>query len=345
MSTNLELLINDNLNELSQEAVADLVVDFIDSAESLSPDEVHSAFYFLLRAGAYPQFFQMVIKAFKYDKFAIPWDLLIEVLNLSSAPVDQKFLKAIISGITQENAGPDASRSQRFDRYHQEFKTWRQERATVVNTSIENQKLKLMDQLDYFRSQRLYEQEKRLLAKLFNMYPDDQAIQKLYKAHRERYADEILSKTSRHKSRTSKINLIDPEDKIFGKELSDSLKKEALNSPEMAYELAISAFIHEEFESGLEILKNAPQSSEAQWLRLEMMLGAKRFLEIINILPNIENAYSDDSETFFATAYYRALSLWGLGQKDLAIEVMESLLESRPNYRSGLSLLSQWKSL
>ncbi|HRO68156.1 MAG TPA: hypothetical protein PL182_11375, partial [Pseudobdellovibrionaceae bacterium] len=68
-----------------------------------------------------------------------------------------------------------------------------------------------------------------------------------------------------------------------------------------------------------------------------------RLVELLHELARVELLQSEDSETFFATAYLRAQALWGLGQKHAAIEVMESLLASRPQYRSGLSLLSLWR--
>src|SRR5690606_30020977 len=97
------------------------------------------------------------------------------------------------------------------------------------------------------------------------------------------------------------------------------------------------------FETALEIIDLAPIEEEAlAWLRLEALLGCRRFIELLTELTNMEMALSHEPETFFATAYLRAQAFWGLGQKHNAIEVLEGLLASRPHYRAASSLLTLW---
>ena len=99
----------------------------------------------------------------------------------------------------------------------------------------------------------------------------------------------------------------------------------------------------DQFEDSLHILSFSNDESEAfLWFRLEALLKARHFVEVLHEITHIELQFAHEPETFFATAYLRAQAYWGLGQKHSAMEVMDSVLVSRPHYRAASALLSLW---
>jgi hypothetical protein len=56
----------------------------------------------------------------------------------------------------------------------------------------------------------------------------------------------------------------------------------------------------------------------------------------------MEIKYISDPETTFAVSYLRAQALQGLGQHGSALEIMQSIVRVRPNYRSAHSLILEW---
>lgn len=346
MAANLELEIQNQLLDHSTLEVTEQLLAYVRESENLGPDEVQSIFTFFLKTGSYKSIIHACLENFAIEKFPTPWHLFIEALTLGAYPMDQKILNAIVKGILDSKSELEACRSLRLDRYRQEFIRWRAARHEHYLNEVVAEKNKLLDQLDYVKSQRLYDQEKKVLSRLFKMFPDDEAIRTLYREHTERYAEEILLRKVRpQKQRNPFREKPDPEYEQVSKAFAESLVMQSIEVPNMAYELAVAALVHELYEAGLSILEQCPPSRPRDWLHLELLLGARHHLELLQSLNNVEIQYSDDPETFFATAYYRAQALWGLGQSHTAIEVLESLLESRPSYRSGLSLLSQWRSL
>ena len=344
MAANIELEIQNQLIAHTPFEVMEHLLSYAKEAEVLSPDEIQAIFTFFIKIGAYQSVLQLCLENFAIEKFATPWHLFIEALTLSALPVDQKTISSAIKGILETNSEMEACRSQMWDRYRQEFSRWRELRKVQFAEKHADTKFKLLDQLTYFRSQRLYDQEKKLLQRLFKMFPTDETVSKFYREHKERYADEILQKHIKPKVKKLNIDETDPELDKMSASFGEELIRKSESDTDMAYELAVSALMHEQYEAGLKIIEKAPPGKARYWLKLELLLGAKHHLELLHSLPEIELCYAEDSETFFATAYYRAQAIWGLGQNHLAIEVLESLLESRPSYRSGLSLLSRWKT-
>lgn len=92
----------------------------------------------------------------------------------------------------------------------------------------------------------------------------------------------------------------------------------------------------------LTILEKAPPSPTVDWQRLDFMLAARLFVDALEESQRLEAAYADDPEAIFAAAYARARALKGLGQTELAIDVMRALVRARPGYKSAQSFLLDW---
>ncbi|MNL11546.1 hypothetical protein D3C87_1323860 [compost metagenome] len=138
------------------------------------------------------------------------------------------------------------------------------------------------------------------------------------------------------------LNPTDPELNKILSALHDSLIEAAAENPELAADLAIAAVMFEMPETALKVLEFAEADASMIWLRMEVLLMARHFIELLNEISKTEVMFAHEPETFFATAYLRAQAFWGLGQKHTAIEVMEGLLISRPHYRAASALLSVW---
>ena len=101
----------------------------------------------------------------------------------------------------------------------------------------------------------------------------------------------------------------------------------------------------ESYETGLNIIRVYQNEIKSVWLLIEVLIKNNRYLEVLSILPIIEKSLADDPETFFATTYYRAISYWNLGEKNTALEILETLIETKPNYRSSEVLIEEWRKL
>lgn len=345
MSASLELEIKSLLDELGQpSAVAERLIPFIEGTEDMfTTSNVVTLSRFLLKTGQYAPLIEFVIKHFGNPEFRIPWPYFLEAIVLSRSDVTDMLADVLLEGIAETKEMAEASRSKALDLHTPTLKAERADRRLQIIKGYQRQKDSLLEQLVTLRTQQLYERERQLLQRLQRMYPGDPDVEREARNHRERYALEVLAKHSRMTKNVTFAAEPDPEVEALKPGLAASLREHAERDTSLAPDLAIAAAMADLWDEALDILAISPIASKFDWMRLELLLGANRHLELLNELPAAEQAHAGDSETFFATAYLRAQAMWALGQKHQAIEILESLLAARPQYRAGVSLLTIWK--
>lgn len=343
MSLNLELEIK---HLLSQEfSLQEVIIKLLQTAEEAGSQWTHpqteTLCQFLLRAEAPQMLIQFVLKQMTRFDFSIPWPYFLVALEKN---ITDKIAQSLQEGIQEEKAQLEASRSPALDDFFPHFRQHRRDRRIRAFKAYEQRKDDLLQQLQNLKLQNLVEKENEMLERLLRMFPGDPDISALKVDFRERNALEVISRRAPLK----KIMIWDDDTKnpefIKVREAWEkALFEKASFVPALASDLAIAAFMMELYETSLRILKLTPDSPSKLWFQLEVLLHTRRFLEALQEIARIELLMAEQPDTFFATAYYRAQALWGLGQKHLAIEVIEGLLLAQPHYRSAASLLSQWR--
>lgn len=346
MSTFVELEIQNLLNETSDlnEVATRLISSLESSPDQISLDNINALARFLNLSGRHVQLASFVIKNIDNEGFPIPWPYFLEALGHASLEIDEKVMNALIEGIQEGESENEAARSQALNKHSALLGEWRSNRKYRIHKDFLSNKKNLLEQMITLRTQQLYEQEKVLLDRLQKLYPGDSEVAHEVREHRQRHALEILARRS-PRARDPKPEELSPKDPEVEKALLallQSLRDHAEEEPSVAFDFAIAAFMFEGYETALDILQFCEPSESLDWLRMEILLQCRRFIELLNEIAHVELAYAHEPETFFATAYLRAQAMWGLGQKHTAVEILEGLLASRPHYRAGSALLSIW---
>ncbi|MNK19545.1 hypothetical protein D3C87_377670 [compost metagenome] len=346
MSTYVELEIQSLLNHTeSLDQVAEQLISGLEnSPENFTAENIQALARFLLQSGLYLPLTEFILRHLDDESFPIPWPYFLEALALSSPEIDSRTARSLLEGIEETESQEEASRSQALDQQEPLVGEWRRDRIYKIHKTYRSNKKNLLDQLITLRTQQLYEKEKSLLARLQKLYPNDQDILKEVGDHKQRYALEILARRSpsAHAVPIQDLMAKDEEADQALEVLQEAFFEAAVNNPDMAKDFAVASFMIEGYEAALAIIDLVEQDESMVWLRLEVLLHCRRFIELLNELSHVEVALAHEPETFFATAYLRAQAYWGLGQKHTAIEVMEGLVASRPHYRAASSLLSIW---
>jgi hypothetical protein len=344
LSASLELEIKHLLaQEESLEKVIDQVVQTVENdSEGMSYDQVVTLCRFLWKAKAYNVLTNFVQKHWNSVDFKIPWAHFLESLN---SKMNSDLAEALWEGIAKTKSVNEACLSSTLDPYIMDLGEARKDLRREKMKKAEDLKEELLMQLQTFRVQHMSEQEKKLLQKMMRIFPDDLAIRRQSSDFRDRSALDIISRRSplRRASILEK-EPVDPKMEKAKEAWGQTFLDQAAKQPEFAYEYAVATFMMGLFEASLKIIAYAEESVPRTWLHLELLLKNHRYVDLLQELAQVEVKLAHDSETFFATAYYRAQAFWGLGQKHLAVEVMEGLLAARPHYRMGTTLLNQWRT-
>jgi hypothetical protein len=108
-------------------------------------------------------------------------------------------------------------------------------------------------------------------------------------------------------------------------------------------DLALMAHFLEFHSEALVLLQFAPDSAAKDWLQVELCLETRRFIDALEVIGFLEHKYAGDPEANFALTLAKAKAFWGVGKSGNAIDLLTSIQNVRPNYRSVSSLLHQWR--
>jgi len=100
----------------------------------------------------------------------------------------------------------------------------------------------------------------------------------------------------------------------------------------------------EVYDDALACLSYAPPSQEKDWLKLDLLIKSENYIDAISDSFEIENKYPEKPETIFATLEFRAQALYGLGEKEKAIQILEKVLEISPKNHTAKVLLHSWRN-
>ena len=279
------------------------------------------------------------------ERIRIPWANYIDILARHKITPKKEVIESVIKGARRQEAVEDLTLSQAWDVHDSRFAEMR---AQIYKERVgreHKQKEMLIEKLGFFQNQRLVEEENRVLKLLGKMYPGDEKIVALAKDFEERWARHIIAKRSAaaetdRLERT--VTALNEDQQEWGKFLSNEMLKLIKKYPDAAYDFAIALQTMDFAEHALTVLQSAPDSLAKDWLMPEILLGSGRYIDCLEFLLRLERKYGSDPETTFAVVYLKAQAMWLLDQQTTAIELMQSVVNIRPGYRSAASLLGQW---
>lgn len=343
MSINFELEIKSILlKEDSFDQVIEKVIFTIErQIEGMTNDDVVTLCRFLIQAQAYPAVVQFVFRHWNEKDFIIPWPYFLKAL---SSRMTVELAGILWEGMSESKGFTQGCRSDVLDSFYPAMAEKRNQRKERLEEILENRRQELLTELATLNDRQLYEREKAVLRQLLRMYPGDTELIRKNTDLRDRSALEIIAKHAPlRRSIIWDSEKNSPEALMAEAAWSQCLLETAASCSEICYELSVAAYMMGLFETSLKILNLEPDPKKYLWFRLEILLQARHYLELLSVIAQAELHFHYDPETFFATTYLRAQAMWGMGQKHTAVELMESLLSARPGYRLGLTFLSQWK--
>ena len=274
-----------------------------------------------------------------------PWIILLSWLHHQKLVINLKDKELLYEKIQQQNQLSILAKASGWQVLYETLDELKLQARHDLHNRIMQMRALLFEELHTWKSQRLREQELKVLARLKKKFPQDQDIENEQKVFKEAQALEKLHARLREQRKFDhKLELPDDNIKIPDA-LKASLQAEGEYKPELFYDLAIFCCFLEDWKSALGFINQVTTPSQARdWLEIEILIHLHRYVDVLQGLSILENRWHFDAETFFASSYARAQAYYGLNQKEKALEVLETLLSTRPLYRQASELLSLWKS-
>lgn len=315
-------------------------------SSQLSWEEKRPFFVFLFLTGRHLTLLHVIQQVLE-EKGRIPFDILIALTGQAFIKPKSIVIEALIKGLKKQNAREEVFSGRQWDRYDSRLAQMRnemiEERVKRRNEFKEN----MREKFDFLKNQRMTEQAGRLLRRMIELYPEDLELAKLKEDFDEQWAREVLAshvaQLSDHKLERTLTAPSSADEEMLRMFLAEG-EKLCVENRNIAADLAMAFWFMDEANRAIEILAWAPPNPSHDWLRAELLMGAGRYLEALDWVGQLEVKYINDPESTFAVSYLRAQCLHHLGQHSSALEIMQSIVRVRSNYRSAHSFILDWTS-
>lgn len=314
----------------------------------LSESEQLDVAQFLIASGQYSLLFEQLAHMLS-ERTRIPWAQFVEVLGRAGIKPNELQVRALVEGAESQEGGiGEFFRSPYIDLLDRSLADRRQGLRAQKQREIEEKKSSLRDKLQFMRANRLFDQEGQVLEEIQALFPEEPEFAAEKESFQLRWAREIVANASQDTEVDLPVDLywklenLPPEQKAQKDLIVARAAELAKERPQSVYDLAIGLHLMDMNAEAVELLKIGPASAAADWLKLELMLHARQFVNVLELAADLETKHAEDPESAFAAIYARARALKGLGQNTLAIDLLRSLVRVRPNYKSAQSLLLDW---
>ncbi|NUM59251.1 MAG: hypothetical protein HUU56_11495 [Bdellovibrionaceae bacterium] len=379
MSINIEAEISSLLIESHPVSyISDVLYHkYLGSEVVLNEKETNSLLLFFLKSGRNDLLLNFVIENIKRKNFSFKLAHFAYSLMKAYPSLEEELLDIVNMAFQLKTSKEDeiyqAALQKNIEKKFSFFTSYKKQAKTYLLKLRDKRKDFLLQKFTLFQSQNLREQAKVFLKRLEKSFPEDLSVKKMSRSFFEMDANSIFEKYKYKERYHVKKNIENPEvvsvkerleENIFNYHVAENCGDEFVY---LCKDFIVLFLFIESKKSALDMSyvylqkladknKNSQISLESDtidfiknndinfiWLFLEVLILNERYLEVFQFLPRVERLFSDFSETFFATTYYRAQCLWHLGERNSALEVLESLINSRPNYRSADVLLEEWR--
>lgn len=282
-----------------------------------------------------------------------PWAHFAEALAKAQPHFPFEVGQALAEGAKEKNNLENLARSTALDTVDPTLRKSRLLRKKQIEDRHEANRRDLLGQLETIRSQGLDQEEEQALRKLLQIFPQDGQVQELWEDFRAKKAVRFLEDRAARAAQDADLesgdeNVGEVETEL--REIADLIHQamrrswEAAGSPAwLARDFALADQWHELPEEALGFLPAGTPEDSARWLRCELLLRARRFVDLLSELNAMDADLADKPDQIIGALYLKALALWGLGQGNLAIELMETIVSAQPTYRSASTILGSWK--
>lgn len=353
-NNSLELELNRMFQEgHTLETICDEIISKYEKNDVISPSEIEGLSHFLTIAGRVDLLFKFYIKCLHKDSLSdFPWGSFVQALitNPSAVIFPENLIDLIESSLASTKNYENAAKSTMLVDFIPDLSSFLNAKKHDFELNRLEIKTKLIAQLNNNRLHQLVEQEEQTLQQLIKIFPHDLEIKLLHQAHLEKKADDILMRirsTSPKKYSKKPVVTLPEESQEFINELkkhipslADRLQTEA---PEQIYNLSMLALQFDLYDLSLELINKSPKTFASEWLKAEILFESSRFLDLLRHLEVLEKTETTPEATY-GGIYLKAQAYYGLGQKQMALQLLESLASKVPSYRSTEALLYEWKN-
>lgn len=317
-------------------------------ARGLTPSDVNIICNFLFSNGAYKEVLHFNLECLEKDE-PVSWFYLGKALKFLVPNIKNPVYEALKNYISDNRKLDEFTVSDLFDTlypFEGDIKLSQIQRKIQVK---ERHRQTLLDQIRVFNQSRNFSIEKQTIQKFMKFFPNDKQGKELLK----RFETEDLQRFfQRYKNERRSVQTLSIE--TFTDDEKQCLQKYfeqvllAFETDSFYKHSDINGYIYfflflEDYSHALQLIPYMEETSVRDWLHLDLLILNHKYAETLSYMKELELKHQEDPAFYTAKVYYVAQCFWGLGDRRKAIELMENLIQIKPDYRLASSILKDWR--
>lgn len=304
--------------------------------ETQSLEELRSLSELLFRKGDLSKLGLLWLRALENNE-SLVWGKIAEEWIRSGA--SNSAFQYLIEGCKEQKLELELACFSQSERTPQALKVFCKSQMESYPQFLNQLKVDHLARAEFFRNDRLLDEEIKTLRHLQLLFPEDNGIKKLLDEAAQREAHSILE----GKKRSSTSVRATPAQSESPSEMTKNLVLAAQGNASFSTDLALACLQMGDYEAANQCWEVSSLEPHSLWLGVEIKFELRHYVEVLSLLDRIEATESANADQQASIAYERARALWGLNQKNSAIQIMEEIARINPAYRSAVALLLQWK--
>ena len=297
---------------------------------------------FMYSAGLHKMLFQFTLQQLS-KKQIVPWGGVIKILLQAKTDFSDRFRKQILKGIRKQNQLRQILTIRLWEEEILKLQEWKHTTREKIYRHNNQNLIKLMEDLQFIRSQGVLQKEEEILKQLKKIEPKNPAIQEEWLQFKDKQNRKILKQ---HKLQLLTMPMrsarADTKEQQTAKELFGRAIKILKTRPAIRQDIALLFSFIGYPDLAVKILQKHLSSPAEEWLYLDLLLQSKLYIKCLSVADYMEVRYKDNPETITALTYIRAIAYYHLGKREQAKTILAELAKVKPDYRLTRFLIEQW---
>lgn len=317
-------------------------------ARGLTPSDVNIICNFLFSNGAYKEIIQFNLDCLEKDE-PMSWYYLGKALKFVAPNIKGSVYEALKNYISDNRKLDEFTVSDLFDTlypFEGDIKLSQIQRKIQVK---ERHRQTLLDQIRVFNQSRNFSIEKQTILKFIKFFPNDKQGKELLKRFEVEDLQRFFQRYKNERRNTFPITIetfTEDEKQILEGHYNQVLH--AIDTETFYRHSDLDGFVYlflfmEDYAHALQLIPYMEESPVRDWLHLELLILNHKYAETLSYIKELETKHQNEPTFYTIKVYYVAQCFWGLGDRRKAIELMENLIQIKPDYRLASSILKDWR--
>lgn len=304
------------------------------------PEEKTKIFRFLYLSKQFKIFLYFFAIDLQSQILDLPWPQFLKIFHQQDDPFPENHLSELKNNFTAQKLVNQATDS--LSDLIIELKSKNRDQFLQ---QVLKQKQELIASARIAKSEQLLEQHFHYMNELKKIAPNEYNMSGIISDQEKRHAEQILQRRAKRDGKNTFAEKygFDGEEKKIMEKISSQAEKYLISSNVRSSDMAFLFRCLGDHSRAIDFIYLNKDHKTQDWQLLDYLFSGQQYLSLLAHCGKMKKKYEAYPDQLFSISYAEAIALWGLGEKNKAIDLMEQIASMRPDFKSATETLNQWK--